>query len=79
MEEFDKKGTFKNEDGTDAFKSEKDRKRKYGPNVMLPKAPKTSFMFFHHQKFPTLFIKGVTEITEVSNKIGEMWRGLSDK
>ena len=46
IKEFKENGFYTNEDGTDAFESEKNPKRKYGRDVLLPNSPKCAYTSF---------------------------------
>ena len=46
MKELNQKGFFTNDDGSDAFITETDPKRKFGLDVVLPKYPMTAFTLF---------------------------------
>ena len=54
IKEFNSNGFFSNDDGSNAFITEKNPKRKYGPDVMLPNYPKCAYAFFLKQNFKSL-------------------------
>ena len=79
MKEFTSKGQYTNDDGTSALKSELDPKRKYGPDVMLPKKTKSAYFIFTNENMRTIIEKEKLKLTDAAKKISQMWKALPEK
>ena len=79
MKELSSKGCYNNDDGTSALKSEQDPKRKYGPDVMLPKRTKSAYFIFSNENMKSVMDKEKPKVTEATQKLSQMWKVLPEK
>ena len=71
MTEMGKKGFFTDEKGANALKKEQDPKRKYGPDVVLPSRPKTSYMIFMSENLKSVMNKENIKMPAANSKLAE--------
>lgn len=79
LRDFDSKGFFILDDGRKSIDVKQSPKSKYGPDVVLPKKPLSSYICYTTDNVLKVRDRENIKHTEAMKKCGEMWNNLTEK
>ena len=79
LEELGKKGYFTLADGTKSTEQEIDPKKRFGPDVLLPKRAASAYLGYAQEAIKKIRAAEGCSQTEAMKKAGAAWKELSAK